>query len=55
MEMDLLLHILTIQVEFFTNTQGWQRWHYCQLCVPTYLHFLFLSTSTSVSKWEIRN
>ena len=41
--------------EFFTNTQGWQCWHYCQLCVPIYLEFSPLSTSTSVSKCKIRN
>ena len=42
-------------VEFFRNTQGWQCWHYCQLCVPTYLQFLSLFASTDVSKCEIRN
>ena len=43
-----------ITIVFFTNTQGWQCWHYCQLCVPIYLQFLFLSTSTA-STCEIRN
>ena len=41
--------------EFFTSTQGWQCWHYCQLCVPTYLEFSSLFTLTNVSKWEIGN
>ena len=41
--------------EFFTNTQGWQCWHYCQLCVRIYLQFLSLFTLTDVSKCEIRN
>ena len=26
--------------EFFTSTQSWQCWHYCQLCVPIYCSFL---------------
>ena len=41
--------------EFFTNTQGWQCWHYCQLCVHIYLQFSSLFTTTDVSKYEIRN
>ena len=41
--------------EFFTNTQGWQFWHYCQRCIPIYLQFSSLFTSIDVSKCEIRN
>ena len=41
--------------EFFTNTQGWQCWHYCQLCAPIYLQFSSVLTSTNVCKREIRN
>ena len=40
---------------FFTITQSWQCWHYCQLCVPTYLQFSSLFTPTVVNKHEIRN
>ena len=25
------------QIGFFTNTQKWQYWHYCQLCLPIYI------------------
>ena len=41
--------------EFFTNTQSWQCWHYCQLCIPIYLQFSCLFASTDVGKCEIRN
>ena len=27
--------------EFFTNTQSWQHWHYCQLVLPYVCSFLF--------------
>ena len=47
--------LLYSPIEFFTNIQGWQYWHYCQLCVPTYLQFSSLFITTDVSKYEIRN
>ena len=40
---------------FFTNTKGWQCWHYCQLCVPINLQFSSLFASTADNKFEIRN
>ena len=40
---------------FFTITQSWQCWHYCQLCIPIYLQFSSLFAPTVVSKCEIRN
>ena len=38
----------------FTNTQSWQCWHYCQLCIPIYLLFPTLFFYNYVSKCEIR-
>ena len=42
-------------VVFFTITQSWQCWHYCQLCIPIYLQFSALFAPTVGSKCEIRN
>ena len=44
-----------LSIEFFTITQSWQCWHYCQLCVPTYFQFSSLIASTDVSTCEISN
>ena len=46
---------VVLSLEFFTNTLSWQCWHYCQICVPTYLQFSPLYAPTDVSKCEIRN
>ena len=40
---------------FFTITQSWQCWHYCQLCVVIYLQFSSLFATNDASKCEIRN
>ena len=45
----------TLAIVFFTITQSWQCWHYCQLCIPTNLQFSSLFASTVVRKCEIRN
>ena len=56
----IILHIwswaIDMSFEFFTNTQGWQCWHYCQFCVPIYLQFcLYLHQLVSVNvKLEIK-
>ena len=39
---------------FFTNTQNWQCWHYCQLCIPTYFQFSSLFAPYDVSKCDTR-
>ena len=39
---------------FFTKTQNWQYWHYCQLCIPIYMQFPSLFTPHDVSKCDIR-
>ena len=33
------VRLCQVQIGFFTNTQNWQHWHYCQLCIPIYLQF----------------
>ena len=40
-------------VFFFTITQSWQCWHYCQLCIPIYLQLS--SITTDLCKCGIRN
>ena len=47
--------ITVITVVFFTITQSWQWWHYCQLCIHIYLQFSSLFAPTVLSKCEIRN
>ena len=42
-------------VEFFTVTQNWQCWHYCQLCIPNCLQFSSLVVPIDINKLEIRN
>ena len=44
-----------IATEFFTVTQNWQCWHYCQLCIPICLQFSSLFAPTDINKLEIRN
>ena len=44
-----------ITVEFFTKTQSWQSWPYCQLFIPIYLQFSSLFSLTYISKCEIGN
>ena len=44
-----------MSIEFFTVTQNWQCWHYCQLCIPTSLQFSSLFAPTDINKLEIRN
>ena len=39
---------------FFTNAQNWQKWHYCQLCIPIYLQLHSLFVPYDVNKYEIR-
>ena len=41
-------------IGIFTNTQDWQCWHYCQLCIQIYLQFSFLFMTYDVSKCDIR-
>ena len=41
-------------LEFFTNTLGWQNWHYCNFVFPRYLHCSSLFISTDFSQCEIR-
>ena len=43
-----------LPIGFFTNTQNWQHWHYCQFCIPIYLQFPSLFATYDVSKCEIR-
>ena len=31
---------LILPVEFFANTESWQYWHYCQLCISSFLLYL---------------
>ena len=38
---------------FFTNSQNWQYWHYCQLCIPIHLQFPSLFSPYEVSKCDI--
>ena len=42
-------------IEFFTFTQSWQCWHYCQLCIPVHMRFSHLFATNNVSKCEKRN
>ena len=35
-----LYSTLQMSIGFFTNTQSWQYWHYCQLCIPYIYSFL---------------
>ena len=44
-----------VSVEFFTNAQSWQCWHYFQLCIPIYLWFFSLFFPTDVRFLEIRS
>ena len=41
-------------IGFFTNTQRWQYWHYCQFCIPIHLQFPSLFAPYNFSKCEIR-
>ena len=47
--------IFCCTIVFFTITQSWQCWHYCQLCIPIYLQFSSLFITTVVNKCELRN
>ena len=47
------LHIHYLLFVFFTNTQSWQCWHYCHLCIPKYLQFSALLGHYDFSKYEI--
>ena len=47
-------HNVPLNMILPTNTQSWQYWHYCQLCVPVHLQFSSLFASTDISKCEIR-
>ena len=38
---------------FFTITQSWQCWHYCQLCIPIHLQFSSLFATNDVNKCKI--
>ena len=38
----------------FINTQKCQHWHYCQICIPTYLQFSSLYAPHDVSKFKVR-
>ena len=40
-------------IGFFTIVQSWQCWHYCQLCIPTYLLFPSLFTYHDGNKYKI--
>ena len=42
-------------VEFFTITQSWQCWQYCQPSILIYLQFSAAFAPIHVSKCEIRN
>ena len=35
---------LRISIEILTNTQSWQNWLNCQICILTYLQFSYLYT-----------
>ena len=41
-------------IRFFTNTQNWQYWHYCQLSITIYLQLPSLFATCDGSKYEIR-
>ena len=45
--------MVALKVEFFTNTQDWQYWYYCQLYILIYLQFSSLFAPSDVSKCEI--
>ena len=40
--------------QFFINTQNWQYWHYCQLCITMYLQLRSFFAPCDISKCEIR-
>ena len=42
-------------IEFFTNTQSWQCWHYSQLWIKIYSQFSSLFEPIDVTKCENRN
>ena len=44
----------TNPIVLFTNTESWQCWHYCQICVDIHLQFPALLGQYDVSKSEIR-
>ena len=47
--------LVTTTLVFFTITQSWQCWHYCQLCVAIYLQFSSLFATNDTSNCEVRN
>ena len=44
-----------VLLEFFTITESWQCWHYCQLCIHVYLQFSAPFAPIDISECEIRN
>ena len=47
-------HAFLTKIVSFSRTHNRQYWHYCQFCIPIYLQFFSLFTSTDVSQCEIR-
>ena len=43
-----------LKIVFFTITQSWQCWHYCQLRIRIPLQFSSLFATNDISKCEIR-